>query len=427
MKSLYLPAITGEFSKWRYYQMIMRVENIVEELDYLDTKNKYRVKTADEVDEINSGAVNEMLQRIFDERRLDPIKNYLIKQPDKYVNNLTIAVYSGDPEWFSIDLKALRNIGPEDEEKIDEIEKSFGLIKLRGDEIMFVLDGQHRVKGLREASLLDKSLMEEQIAVTLITHIPDNNGREKTRRLFTTINRYAKPVSLGESILLDEDDLSAILVRDLINEHGFLSKNKVVAQNKTADLKFPSDNDKITSTICLYNINEIFINSKEIYPEYDGPQKNLVRIRPSDDVIKAKKSEIFSYWDLFFELFTSAKKFVESPNNFREENEDLFFLRPIGQEAIFNLIEKLRIDDVINNIYKNKIKQIEGNIDSEFWHFVIYDPYKKKMLTNKSFVKYYLMYHFGLPLTSNQLKSIKDNYKKNSGDLQKDLPSPMFL
>lgn len=32
MKALYLPSITGQFSHWRYYQMIMSVENIVEEL-----------------------------------------------------------------------------------------------------------------------------------------------------------------------------------------------------------------------------------------------------------------------------------------------------------------------------------------------------------------------------------------------------------
>lgn len=107
MKALYLPSITGQFSHWRYYQMIMSVENIVEELPYLSTDIKYRVKTTDEVDEINSAAVNEMLQRLFDERRLQPIKNYLLQQSDKYVNNLTIAVYGGDPEWPSYRIKSI--------------------------------------------------------------------------------------------------------------------------------------------------------------------------------------------------------------------------------------------------------------------------------------------------------------------------------
>ena len=130
MKALYLPSITGQFSHWRYYQMIMSVENIVEELPYLSTDIKYRVKTTDEVDEINSAAVNEMLQRLFDERRLQPIKNYLLQQSDKYVNNLTIAVYGGDPEWLPIGLKALHDLEGYSEEQIEEVEKTFGIIKL---------------------------------------------------------------------------------------------------------------------------------------------------------------------------------------------------------------------------------------------------------------------------------------------------------
>ena len=70
----------------------------------------------------------------------------------------------------------------------------------------------------------------------------------------------------------------------MINDHPLLSKNNVVAQNKTAELKFPTDNDKITTTICLYNINEIFI-PKSIYPPYEGAQSNLVRVRPSNEAV----------------------------------------------------------------------------------------------------------------------------------------------
>lgn len=245
MKALYIPSITGQFAQWRYYQLIMQVRNIVEELDYLPTEVKFRVKTADEVEEINSKYVNEMLQRVFDSNRLEPIKNYLLKQEDKYVNNLTIAIYGGDPEWYPIGLKPLVEMEEENEEQVESITKAFGLIKLRGDETMFVLDGQHRVKGLREAVLTKPDLLDEEIAVTLIAHNPDVVGRERTRRLFTTVNRYAKPVSAGESILLDEDDVSAILTRSLMNKHPILSRNNVVAQNKTADLKLSKDYNKL--------------------------------------------------------------------------------------------------------------------------------------------------------------------------------------
>lgn len=424
MKALYIPSITGQFAQWRYYQLIMQVRNIVEELDYLPTEVKFRVKTADEVEEINSKYVNEMLQRVFDSNRLEPIKNYLLKQEDKYVNNLTIAIYGGDPEWYPIGLKPLVEMEEENEEQVESITKAFGLIKLRGDETMFVLDGQHRVKGLREAVLTKPDLLDEEIAVTLIAHNPDVVGRERTRRLFTTVNRYAKPVSAGESILLDEDDVSAILTRSLMNKHPILSRNNVVAQNKTADLKLSKDYNKLTTTLCLYQINELFI-STDIYPKYEGAKANLVRVRPSEDIIEREKIKIFEYWDLFFSLFDKAREFVDAPEIFRRNNEDLFYLRPIGQETVFFLISELEKNNRLNACKEN-VKTIEPKLNSTFWNYILYDPYKNRILGNKSLARLYLKYHFGMTLSAKQLTSLKSNYKKNSGDLQLELPDPLF-
>ena len=42
---------------------------------------------------------------------------------------------------------------------------------------------------------------------------------ERTRRLFTTLNRYAKPVKKSEIIALDEDDIIAIITRELVEKY----------------------------------------------------------------------------------------------------------------------------------------------------------------------------------------------------------------
>lgn len=423
MKALYLPALTGQFANWRYYQAIMKISNLVESINSI---SNHRVKTTDEVEEINSLEINQMLQRVFDSRRLEPLKNYLIKQSDKYLNNITIAIYGGNPEWLPIGLKAIGEIEDYDQDKIEEIEKAFGLIKLNGDETLFVLDGQHRIKALREAVKLDSTLLDQDVSVTLISHSPDAGGRMTTRRLFTTINRYAKPVSFGETILLDEDDLSAIITRDLINTHPVLSKNSLIAQNKTADLKFPKDNEKFTTSICLYNINELIID-KSVYPSFEGKKDNLVRVRPDDDIVLREKSKVFKYWDMFFEIFDKALEFCNSPKGFRSKKEgNLFFLRPIGQEIIFNLLLELEKQNILNDKIQ-LLKVIDYELDSGFWRFVLYDPYKNKMIVNKSLAKHYLYYHFGLSLSNKQKESLQNNYRKNSGELNLELPVSISL
>ena len=44
---------------------------------------------------------------------------------------------------------------------------------------------------------------------------------KKYRKLFSTLNRYAKKTDGATNIILDEDDTFAILTRRLITDHEF--------------------------------------------------------------------------------------------------------------------------------------------------------------------------------------------------------------
>ncbi|AMR28254.1 hypothetical protein A0257_14935 [Hymenobacter psoromatis] len=170
MKPLLLPALTGEFGHWRYYQVIMRVSDIVEDFGNFMQPN-YRIKTVEEVEEIYSRkGVSYLLQREFDIKRLGPIKTYIVSQPDKYLNNLTVAIFGGNPDWQPIDVEPALAAMKADEETAQAFQDSFGAIRLTGYETLFILDGQHRLKGLREAILDKPEIGQEQIAITLIIH-----------------------------------------------------------------------------------------------------------------------------------------------------------------------------------------------------------------------------------------------------------------
>jgi DNA sulfur modification protein DndB len=424
MADIYLPALTGQFAQWRYYQLIMQVGDIVENLGTDDAPN-YRVKTVEEVGVIYSREnVSRLLQRLFDPKRLNPIKQYLLKQPDKYLNNLTFAIFDGQPEWLPIDLRYAK-IFERREQYFEEIAKSFGILHLTGDETIFVLDGQHRLRGLREAVKDSEELKQQDISVTLITHKDTADGIKRTRRLFSTINRHAKPVSEGENILLDEDDVSAIIVRKLIEEYQLFRNKDVIALNKTANLK-KSDTDKFSTVISLWNVNETLIDHDKLYSIKLG--KKYLKVRPAEDrLIDEEKERVFLFWNFFFEAFPKARGFIENAKKLKSDprsNGGPFYLRPIGQEVIANLYKILH---ETGNVKKLKsIPKIKEELNSDFWKFVLWDPYKSKMLNNKSYASNYLFYHFGVSLSKNKLSALTRNYKKNSGEQEKELPHPEF-
>jgi len=425
MKPLYLPALTGQFGNWRYFEVIMSVEEIVRIVGR-DESNKpsHRIKLVSEVEEIYSRkGLGEKLQRVFADRRLQPIKNYLSNQDDKYINNLTAATFGGNPEWYPINLStsSLLDIDEEPGEEFwEETQKSFGIMKLNGTETIFVLDGQHRVMGLREALKEDPNIKDQQIAITLISHEDTPQGRETTRRLFTTINRHAVPVSLGENILLDEDDLSAIIARNIIETYSLFKERNIIALNKTADIKLPKDDNKFTTVIQLWNINESLIDPQKVYPKYSGGKQNLVRIRPKEELIYEYQKIVLDFWDTFFESFPKAKGFIDTPHDSSRDRGGPLSLRPIGQALFCDFYKKMialeRKEDI------NLIKLIPDNLNTEFWHHVLLEPISKNIIGTLSYARNYLFYHLGIPITNKQLHTTLEKYRKYKNDPKAELP-----
>jgi DNA sulfur modification protein DndB len=60
--------------------------------------------------------------------------------------------------------------------------------------------------GIKRAVAESTTLGEEEVIVLFVSHSRSTDGMERSRRLFTTLNRYAKPVSKMDIIALDEDD-----------------------------------------------------------------------------------------------------------------------------------------------------------------------------------------------------------------------------
>jgi hypothetical protein len=91
------------------------------------------------------------------------------------------------------------------------LENAFGVLRFDGTEKYFALDGQHRLKAIRELTEPDSpsylnrppGFENEEISVVLVVpgEVEDTKEfRRRFRRLFGHLNRYAKPMDLATII-----------------------------------------------------------------------------------------------------------------------------------------------------------------------------------------------------------------------------------
>ena len=107
------------------------------------------------------------------------------------------------------------------------------MLSFDGTQDYYALDGQHRLAAIK--ALIDpisdvavdapEGFKDEELSVIVV--VPSeaetrDQFMKRYRRLFGNLNRYAKPTDEVTNIIMDEDDVFAIITRRLITEHEFL-------------------------------------------------------------------------------------------------------------------------------------------------------------------------------------------------------------
>ena len=228
-----LPVIRGRIGNWIYYTGNMTFKEIEESV----TTSIEELFTAN--------CLDELLQRSLTENYIS-IKNYLLNEQERFFNAIILAIYNGDPQWLEVAFKG-------DESDYNNV----GFLDFNGDEVIFPVDGQHRVAGIKNAVIENPELRKESVPVVFIAHSCTEDGRRKTRKLFSTLNRRAKPVGENENIALDEDDVSSIITRELIQSNPLFSGDRLIISKGK---QIPKTNkEAFTSLITLYQCVEAIV------------------------------------------------------------------------------------------------------------------------------------------------------------------------
>lgn len=347
-------AIRGQMGVWRYYVTALTFGDI----------SKHVSPITDEIS--NSESYSNLLQRSITDNVKD-IKEYLLLQNERFFNAVVLAVYDGEPDWYELEV-----------EVEDYSTYSVGVLELKGNEIIFPVDGQHRVEGIKLALINDPELAYEKVPVILIGHQNTKEGKQKTRRLFSVLNRRAKPVRENEIIALDEDDVVAVATREIAeNNPLFRGKRLIDSANKS----IRSDNSvAFTSILTLYECNmSIF---RDLAFE-NGMRKSDVdkylRYRPADQDVEKYVSNINEFWVRIIEEVEVIKDYNQlgeeeiNEKNYRHNRGGNLLFRPIALTQFVNaIIEYKKRKNVDYTIAMKQLSKISMTINEKPWKNILW-------------------------------------------------------
>lgn len=401
-----IPAIRAQIGAWVYYTATLTFKQV----------SQYVKRVDDELHK--SELLREMLQRSITDN-YKSIANYITHQEERFFNALVLAVYDGDPEWHEVRLE------------YDNGEEFFdiGILELTGGEKIFPVDGQHRVEGIKKVLESSSEYDNEKIPVVFIGHKKDEEGMQRARRMFSTLNRYAKPVSMRDIIALDEDDIIAIVSRDLLDNHSLLSNGRVLDSKTKA---IPDTNSKaFTTIITFYECNRELLwmmikdykvkDPENRYIRGKSKLKHYIRIRPQEEEIKSFSELCFNFWDSLMKISVEFLEYAsaEKPDSrvFRNKEGGLLLFRPA---ALIPFVKAaIRIKENKNCTFEEVFKNFPDvvlQLKNKVWRNVLWNSEKRTMvMNNQKLVELLLVYFYDKSMITkneenkiiNELKSIR--------------------
>lgn len=411
-KEIVLPALRGVMGDWVFYSCLMDVGELSSRVNYAKEVHK-------------NEALSDMIQRHLKRDRAAQIADYLKRQPERFFNSLVIATYGGQPNWHALsDVRS--KTAPDDLKNLTEDTVSaVGFLTLTGQEKLFALDGQHRLAGIKKAVKdgLDNDPYDE-LSVIFVGHKDTKKGLERTRRLFTTLNKTARPVSKGEIIALDEDDVMAICVRRLIEQTDLFAGDRIAF---VAGNNMPTVNTTSLTTIAnLYDVLTILFTNA--HWDLRKQKVDLQRVRPDDEVLEKYFKMAERYFVELRKNFKALNEFFSAKNTepvvkkYRGNHGGHVLFRPIGLEITTRVVARLTKDMSLGKAVK-LAAQLPYDLNEVPFQWLMWEPNKKTMLNgHKVTIREVLLYMVGKNAKNYSEATLLERYQRETGDETAELP-----
>ena len=344
--AIVIPTIKGKLGNTEYYETTMKVRDLV-----------LSVRLPSEMDEWANFSIEERMQREPDFRRIEKeLGPYIAKNKDRFFGSIIVLVYKG--EVIFEPMSDLANNLPA---AYRQNAQRIGFITIDGGSLI-VLDGQHRLLALRKVHQHEieganyADISDEDVCVIFIQH----KNLEKTRRIFNTVNRYAKQTRRGDNIITSEDDGYAIVTRRLLDIYPEKSVNwrsNTLTKRST----------QLTTISAVYETVKLILDINKLNQQE----------RPSEEEIETFLSLVSEVWgpllqhmDAYVEALLDLSKI---PDMRKDEAETSLLFKPASQIALVDGVLRavkeggLEITDSITRA--NKIPT--WSMSSDLWQGII--------------------------------------------------------
>lgn len=399
ISSISLPCLRGIMGDIYYYSTLMSFQEIAK-----------RIKLPEEIDKKYSSdelKLGDWIQRKIQPNRIEHIVRYLKTQKQHFFNSLIVGIFDGSPAWQDIKITNPEIYDVVDESSIEYFNRTFGILTLNGNESIFAIDGQHRALSIRNAVVKYAELKGDELSVIFVAHKTSEEGKIRTRRLFSTLNKYAKPVSQSEIIALSEDNNCSIITRELMEEFSLFHKKILYNKNRSISVE---NTTAFTNIMVLYDIVERLLTNKKIYGiNVNGYDKNdYITNRTTEVQLKKDLKKCESIFEDVCLNIPSIKTFFDTGTVDRKDRKTSLLFRPIGQNILFDVykvaLEHKKGKSVIDFFAKG-----DFNLTNKYWRKIFVDKETGNISTEKAKQRY---------ATLLILDSLKIAVKRTANDLK---------
>jgi len=411
-------ALKGKLGTTEYYVLAMKAQELVN-----------TVHIPSEIEGWHDLSIEERYQRDINNARVKKqIAPYIANDPDRFFGSIIVAATNLGHDQF----EPLPEMATTELPRVYRAKSSgIGFLTFDGNETMFPLDGQHRLRAIKFALLgkdergndIDlierpaRELADENITVIVVPFEP-----EKARKIFTKVNKYAKKTSPGENLVTEDDDVIAVLSRETSNQIGGRLVKYVSSTLTARDIHFTT----------LNNLAECNARILEFHLPDPLDRKKLPEpalINRCKQILKKEWGALLSQVDLFRNMLQDKSK--EGDDKRREIRRDYLLGKPIPQKCLITAYLSLTLPKsgvpISSKQAIDNLNKIPWEHDDERWDGLLVRG-TKLLYKNADISSRIIAYWAGSQLSASELQELEEKYVKlfpKEIQEKKKLPEPV--
>lgn len=420
MASAY-PAMKGKFGSTEYFMLTMKAGDVAKQL-----------VIPREMPGWENLALEERFQRAINYNRVKKqIAPYLSNDPHRFFGALIVSVINDEEMEFESASPMMSDIP----KPYQTAARSFGFLTLSGGEMLVPLDGQHRLAALKFAISAndqkeegipgvypDSELAKDDMTLIMIRHNP-----KISRKIFNKVNRYAKPTTKADNLITADDDIVAIISREIV-ANELIGGRLVNYQSNTLS----NTTHYFTTLSTVYEATKDVLENKF--------KKINTQVLPSKEEQALYKITTKEYWGRLLkgvEIYRSAiaDEGEDGDKKRIEIRRTLLLGKPISQYALMLAVIRLKnMEDRDGSKLSwqtivDRINQVNWANDNPMWEQILMNG--KRIIAGKqdrNFASRFIAYYLGESLTGPDLETLKADYASRfSGESPKKLPNKLRI